>query len=194
MILGLENIKIGRCALSARLLSYSCKCRPPGFEPLKLLEYVLFHDFYRGGGCAWKIWLAVPRISVRSALVICIVLSWVYQLSSCSVWIAEWSISNYVLAGYGVADFFSIYHKVICAYPKKCYKILKNIYHTFFVLKQTPFFFFLYSQSLYDLPFGVCPCISSEQSVYWLVERQVLKACRKIITFGNFRTQRECST
>ena len=37
--------------------------------------------------------------------------------------------------------------------------------------------------------FGVCPFISSEQRVYWLAERQSLKACTKIITGDNFRTQ-----
>ena len=41
--------------------------------------------------------------------------------------------------------------------------------------------------------FEICPFIS-KQRVYWLAERQSLKACTKITTCGNFRTQRECST
>ena len=42
--------------------------------------------------------------------------------------------------------------------------------------------------------FRVCSFISSKQRVSWLAEKQRLTACTKIITYGNFRTQRECST
>ena len=61
----------------------SNECLPPDFQSPKLMECVLFHQLFimlvvlHGGWLAkrWPpVWLPEPRISVRSALKICIML------------------------------------------------------------------------------------------------------------------------
>ena len=124
------------------------RCRPPGFESPKLMEYVHIHQLFimlvvlHWGWLVarWPpIWLTLPRVyCVRSALVICMQSGWI-----------NWAVVLYtdcrvnhlkLCLSWGRCCcwlFFSVFRNFISADPKNCYKIffLFNKCNSFLILK-----------------------------------------------------------